>query len=140
MHDPARPRSALDPVKVRFHTHRGLILVRADVFGLIGPVRALLALDTGAARTVIGEKVLIAAGHNPAMATTSMPMTSATGSQIVPLVCVDDIRALGQTRNGLIVAAHTVPPSTGIDGLLGLDFFRDSILTIDFRAGFIEVS
>ncbi len=33
------------------------------------------------------------------------------------------------------VSCHTLPPSAGVDGLLGLDFFRGERLTVDFRTG-----
>ena len=39
------------------------------------------------------------------------------------------------SRQGLVVVCHTLPPSAGVDGLLGLDFLRNSRLTIDFRSG-----
>jgi hypothetical protein len=32
-------------------------------------------------------------------------------------------------------AYHTLPPSAGVDGLLGLDFLRGMRFTADFRAG-----
>jgi len=38
------------------------------------------------------------------------------------------------------VLGHTSPPSAGVDGLIGLDFFRDRNLLIDFRAGQITVA
>ena len=31
--------------------------------------------------------------------------------------------------------AHTLPAGALVSGLLGLDFLRDQVLTIDFRAG-----
>jgi hypothetical protein len=33
------------------------------------------------------------------------------------------------------VLGHTLPPSAGVDGLLGLDFLRGQSLTLDFRSG-----
>jgi hypothetical protein len=36
--------------------------------------------------------------------------------------------------------AHTLPPTAPVDGLLGLDFVRSQQLTIDFRAGQIELA
>jgi hypothetical protein len=46
---------------------------------------------------------------------------------------------LGQIRILFPVVAHTLPPTTSVDGLLGLDFFRGLELTLDFRAGQIDV-
>jgi hypothetical protein len=47
--------------------------------------------------------------------------------------------ALGLRRRSLTVFAHTLPAASGIDGLLGLDFFQGTKLSIDFVAGTIEV-
>jgi hypothetical protein len=37
------------------------------------------------------------------------------------------------------VLGHTLPPSSGVDGLLGLDFFRGLCLNIDFRPGRLRI-
>jgi hypothetical protein len=50
------------------------------------------------------------------------------------------IVALGQERASFPVLAHTLPPSAGIDGLLGLDYLRGQTLTVDFRSGTITLS
>lgn len=49
------------------------------------------------------------------------------------------IRALGQERVEFAVLGHTLPPSAGVDGLLGLDFFRGQSLTLDFRTGHVTL-
>jgi hypothetical protein len=49
------------------------------------------------------------------------------------------MEALGQTRTHFPVIAHTLPPSAPVDGVLGLDFFRNQELTIDFRKGMITL-
>jgi hypothetical protein len=36
--------------------------------------------------------------------------------------------------------SHTLPPSAGIDGLLGLDFMRGQRLEIDFVRGFVTLA
>jgi hypothetical protein len=38
-------------------------------------------------------------------------------------------------RSFFPVLAYTLPPSLGVDGLLGLDFLRGLNLTLDFREG-----
>jgi hypothetical protein len=45
------------------------------------------------------------------------------------------IIALGQTRDSFPVFCHTHPSATGVDGLLGLDFLRGRVLSLDFRTG-----
>lgn len=55
--------------------------------------------------------------------------------EFAPRVELQRLTVLGQERYGLRVLGHTLPPSSGVDGLLGLDFFRGLLLTVDFRAG-----
>jgi len=63
-----------------------------------------------------------------------------TGSVVlVPRVTLSHIRALGQERVDFGVLGHTLPPSAGVDGLLGLDFLRGQNLTVDFRAGRVNL-
>lgn len=62
-------------------------------------------------------------------------VTTGSSVEFVPRVILDRIKTLGQERMGFPVLCHTLPPSAGVDGLLGLDFFRAQCLTIDFRNG-----
>jgi hypothetical protein len=50
------------------------------------------------------------------------------------------LTALGQDRIGFSVLAHTLPVSASVHGLLGLDFLRGGVLTIDFRSGQIALA
>jgi len=43
------------------------------------------------------------------------------------------------TRTNFPVVAHDLPPAVTVDGLLGLDFFRDLVLTLDFARGRIDL-
>jgi hypothetical protein len=62
-------------------------------------------------------------------------VTTGSGVEFVPRVQVQRMVALDQQRVDFAVLSHTLPPSTGVDGVLGLDFMRGMCLTIDFRAG-----
>jgi hypothetical protein len=55
-------------------------------------------------------------------------------------VPLEKVAALGLERTAFSVLAHTLPPSAGVDGLLGLDFLRGQVLTVDFRSGRIVVA
>jgi hypothetical protein len=48
---------------------------------------------------------------------------------------LERVHALGRDRKNLSVLCHTLPESTRLDGLLGLDFMRGHLLSVDFRAG-----
>ncbi len=59
-------------------------------------------------------------------------LPTATGTARVPLVRVSAISALGRLRTDFPVAALDFPVGVETDGLLGLDFFRGFVLTLDF--------
>ena len=67
-------------------------------------------------------------------------MTTGSGVEFVPRVSIHKIVALGQERTSFPVLGHTLPPSAGIDGVLGLDFMRGQTLTVDFRTGIITLT
>ena len=118
-----------------FHPNQGLVVVRAEVFGASGSAVLQLALDTGATSTVVSIEMLVAIGGDPALAPERVQVTTGSGIAFAPRVVLDKISALGQERTQFPVLGHTLPASAGVDGLLGLDYFRGGCLTIDFRAG-----
>ena len=63
-----------------------------------------------------------------------------SGVETLPLFRVQSVAALGQFRDDLILVAHDLPFSPQIDGVLGLDFLRGHCLTLDFRAGELELN
>lgn len=127
-------------MSVPFNAAGGLVVVNAEVVGPTGAAVIRLALDTGATATVVSGAILVAVGYDPALSPTRLQVTTGSGIEYVPVVAVTRLQALGQDRNGLSVLAHTLPPSAGVDGVLGLDFLRGQRLVIDFRAGQIELS
>ena len=123
-----------------FEPQQGLIIVRAELWGPSGSVVLRLALDIGATGTVVNVGLLVAVGYDPALAPDRIQVTTGSGVEFVPRVMLDKLEALGQERTGFPVLCHTLPPSAGVDGLLGLDFFRGQSLTIDFRNGRVTLA
>jgi hypothetical protein len=97
------------------------------------------ALDTGASVTLANVGVLVLLGYDPALETERVQVTTGSGVEFVPRVTVSKIVALGQGRTAFPLLAHTLPPSAAVDGLLGLDFFRNQRLVIDFKSGNIQI-
>ena len=118
-----------------FDPQRGLITVRAELTGPSGSGILQLALDTGATTTLINVAMLVAIGYDPGLSSDRVQVTTGSGVEFAPRVELQRLTALGLERYGLQVLAHTLPPSSGVDGLLGLDFFRGLRLSVDFRAG-----
>ncbi len=108
---------------------------------VVGPQRNYTlrcTLDTGSTQTVLLASVLRALGYD-----LSRPVSrirSATGIASAPVIRMSAVAALGHVRTDLLVAAHNLPLGATADGLLGIDFFRGLILTLDFARGRIELA
>ena len=122
-----------------FNAQRGLILIPAELEGPSGTVLLRLALDTGATNTLIGVGALAGVGYGSAQTQSPVQAKTASGAVSMSRLTVLRLKALGQERMALPVLAHSLPSAT-FDGLLGLDFFRGQTLTIDFRAGQINLT
>jgi len=122
-------------VTYQFDPEDGLIVVQTELRGPTGTAILRLAVDTGATTTLVNVGMLVAVGCDPAVAPERVQITTGSGIEFAPIVSLGQVSALGRTCSDFVVLGHTLPASSGIDGLLGLDFFRDQVLTIDFRLG-----
>ncbi len=86
-------------------------------------------------RTVISRTTLIHLGYDPTRSEESVEIVSVTDVQRRSLVQLNRLSALGVHRLGMTVVAQEFPEEIEFDGVIGLDFFRDTKLTINFRAG-----
>jgi len=127
-------------VTFNFNAKTGLIHTRARIVGPNGAALFVLALDTGANSTLINVSRLAQLGYDPvAIGQPASAMTAGGIVQVFRLPIIS-LSALGQTRNNFRVIAHNLPSSASVDGLLGLDFFRGQILTLDFPKGEITLN
>ena len=81
--------------------------------------------------------MLVAVGYDPALAQDRVQVTTGSGIEFAPRVLVSKIAVLGRQRTRFAVLGHTLPPSAGVDGLLGLDWFRSARMILDFRRGHV---
>jgi Aspartyl protease len=116
------------------------IFVQADATGPLRSASFNLLLDTGATRSLIKRSALIYLGIDPDQSTRHIQMTTGSKVEIVPIVVLTRFSALNQHRFGFSIIAHTLPTNSAVDGLLGLDFLRNHVLTIDFPAGRIDLT
>jgi hypothetical protein len=123
-------------MKPLFDPHQGLIIVNTQVVGESGTALLRLALDTGATTTLINAGMLLSVGYDPALSPDRVQITTGSGVEFVTL---KRLIALGKQLTDFPVLCHTLPPSSGVDGLLGLDFFRGNKLEIDFKQGTITL-
>ena len=83
--------------------------------------------------------MLFRSGYDPDSLPKTVNFTTGSGVESASRVTVEKLEALNQERANFSVVAHTLPPTALIDGVLGLDFLRNHILTLDFRAGEITL-
>lgn len=119
----------------RFDPQHGLIIIPTRLSGPLDDVIVRLALDTGATGSMINWDVAILLGYDPASSPERVRVTTGSGVEYTPRVAIQQIEALGRIYQDFPILCHTLPPSATVDGLLGLDFFRNTILTIDLRVG-----
>jgi hypothetical protein len=122
-----------------FNARSGPILVDVQISGPTKIRWAKLMLDTGATTNTFNVSVLRSVGYDPAQATDFVQIVAGTGFATVPRIMLNRMSALGQHQIGIRVLAHDLPRAANVDGLLGLDFIRDQMLTIDFRAATINL-
>ena len=126
-----------------FDPTQDLIVVPAAVMNPDGDVFVLnLAVDTGATNTVINVGVLIAMGYDPFLSSDHFRILTGSGVESVTSVKLRNISTLGKSRNDFPAISHSLPLHAGVDGMdgvLGLDFFRGHLLAIDFRRGRISL-
>ena len=118
-----------------FNPKQGPILVAAEATGPTGIANLKLVLDTGATTSLINLSTLLYLGFDPDQSPQRVRMVTGSKIEVVPVVVLTRMGAMGRSRYGFPVLAHALPPSSAVDGLLGLDFLRGQALTIDFRAG-----
>lgn len=119
--------------------HAGIIIVPARLLGPSGDRLVRLALDTGASTTLIGWSLAVQLGYDPAASPRRTRVTMASGVEYCPMIVVDRLQALGKTVRRADVVCHNLPPSSRIDGLLGLSFLSRFDVRINFRLGFMTL-
>ena len=127
-------------MKTPFRPDRGLIVVTAELWGPNGSIPLRLALDTGATSTVINHTALIYVGYDPETAPDRTRVTMGGSIEFSAVIEIDRLESLGEAREFLRIVAHTLPPNASIEGVLGLDFFRNRRLSIDFTTGEIDLT
>lgn len=123
-----------------FNATSGPILIDVEITGPSRTSNAKLIFDTGATTTLISSSVARFVGLDPSASIRRVRMATGTAVGLAPIVVATRLGALGRNVFGFPVIVHDLPPSAAVDGLLGLDFLRNSRVTIDFVIGQIESS
>ena len=100
-----------------------------------------VVLDTGASLTIVATDIMAQLGYDPANpALDRQRILTGSGVEFSPRATVRSATTIGQKVTNLDVLCHDLPPESGVDGLLGLNFLRHFKLTIRFRKGIIDLN
>ena len=97
------------------------------------------AVDTGATITLVSEDAMKMMGYTKADSIKTTQTITASKAETVYEYNLDNIMAIGLIRHNLKVISRSLPVGLGIDGLLGLNFFKNKELTIDFKLSEIRL-
>ena len=122
-----------------FDSKAGIILVKTKVYGPGGDAIVNLALDTGATWTLVSWETAVLVGYDPASIQQRTAITTGSGIDYCPKLNLLKVEALGKSVNGLEVLCHTLPPTSRVDGLLGLNFLRRFNVSLNFKQGYIII-
>ncbi len=102
-----------------------------------------LALDMGASHTVIDLTTLLLAGYDLKDAVGTIEFETAKSVVDAYIFQIKNLTALGLTHRNIEICAYDYLANnvlTNIDGVLGLDFFKNTNLFISFKDFEIIVS
>jgi predicted aspartyl protease len=126
-------------LKYQFDPKAGIILVKTKVYGPGGDTIVNLALDTGATWTLISWETASLVGYDPASIQQRTTITTGSGIEYCPKLNLLKVEALGKSVSGLEALCHTLPPSSRVDGLLGLNFLGRFNVSLNFKQGYITI-
>jgi len=105
-----------------------------------GSFSAQLLLDTGADRTMISPRTLVAAGVPVSRPVGTGTLTGATGTDRINYVVVDSLE-VGEARVGRMpVGSYELAGTETGDGLLGRDFLDQFKITFDAGNGEVHLA
>jgi predicted aspartyl protease len=101
--------------------------------------RALLALDTGASRCQISNRIAASIGLDMSSPIREIEIVTGSGVVQAPVLYLPSLVVLGKEVSQLEVVVHDLPPRARLDGLLGLNFFRDYNLFLNYGKGILVI-
>lgn len=116
-----------------------LLVTKAAIAGPDGTKVLILLVDTGSTYTIVPTEILEATGCSPIQSKEHIRIITGSGTIISPRVGVLSFYCLGKRLRQFKVVAHTLPPDSAVDGLLGMDFLTKFKARIDTDNRWIEI-
>ena len=124
--------------KYFFTPGRSTIIFQATVSAR-QTINARLALETGASLCKISNRIANYIGLDLSSPIRHAESITAGDVVRVPVVHLPHIDVFGKTANRLEVVVRDMPPRARLDGVLGLNFFLDYNLFINYGKGVLVI-
>jgi len=124
---------------VSFNRKSALIVVPVTIKVGTEIAEYKFAVDTGATISLINTDIMTALGYKQEDSIRTIKTLTASKIETVNEFQIDNIMAIGLLRRNFKIISRPLPVGLGIDGLLGLNFFKDKELTIDFKLSEIQL-
>lgn len=112
-----------------------LILIAVRLDGPNGARTCTFGLDTGATVTAVSDVLLRSLGFPVDSLPVSGFAQGVNGNVPVRRVVLPGLSALGESRHNFPILSVPLNQNTSVVGLLGLDFLRGRVLTLDMYRG-----
>ena len=125
--------------EIHFSPDEPVIVLDVTIKGPKGKRKIPSALDTGATFTIIPWEVANVLGYKPYYHKERTGVITASGTEYAPVITLQSLMCLGMKVEELGVIVHDLPPTSYVDGLLGLNFLRNFKVCLDFREGILSI-
>ena len=117
-----------------------LIWVGARLTGHDGKKRDLvMALDPGSEMTSVDVDLASSIGLTKDRKIANARLRGSDGEHKAYVIPAPRLEVFGRSVENISIACNPLPTHHGVQGLLGLDFFRGTDLCIRFKTGIIEL-
>jgi clan AA aspartic protease (TIGR02281 family) len=123
---------------VKLDPHAGLITVDVEIYKGNKSRIVRMGLDTGATYRMVPWQVVEILGYAPAKARRNISITTASGTEIAPMLRLDRVKVLGKSVRNVAAVCHDLPPQSSVNGLLGLSFLKSFDIDLHFRRRRLE--
>ena len=123
-----------------FNQDEGLIICHARISRGSLFTYVPLILDTGATTTIISLKAARRIGLLADLSPYKTILTTSWNKEACSDAILPGLSCLGMTRRNLRVICHDIPPGSRAEGLLGLNFFKNTNLNIEFPKGLVSIT
>ncbi len=116
------------------------IPINVSIYGVEKIGYFTFIIDTGASYSIINEKLLKPIGYSKNDFFKTERLNGFAGNSIsVDFLKVKTFNCLGLIRRNFEIGAMEFSPRAFYDGILGIDFFLNHILCVDFKKGKVKL-